>query len=1431
MQRYRVNYHLLIGLFVGSIVASVALYFLWRWQLDRKAVWYRERSQAALEEDNQLEAFEYLEKFVKLRTDDNQARVELAAIAADILEMEGVDRESQALAFGILDQTVRRTGDPAARRKIADLLFRSGRPQDAITHYEELLKDDPDNAELKSLRVQAMFRGKAFNKAAAAAFELIGYDTETETFDTKKAEAADQPKVYSTLASYLIQREHQPELAAKVIDQMVAVNPDSAVAHLERSTYLYSDDKKEEAAAELDQAYQLDPENSDVLYRQGAVASDEKKFEAAREIATTGIEKYPDEMRFYRLLANAELGLKEYDKAIAALDQGVRQFSKERSLEFLALKIEILLSQNDIEATEEVIDEMEKMQASRLKPFIDFQRARITFQQGKMADAAQQLQRVRPQLVGFGRNQVVAGALLAEAYEKLGKLDLALQMFQLVRDDETVSSEDPVKKMARARVKQIEERLGIAPLDAPASDLNAMVQEMLAKPEDEQDWEEIEATVQEIVDKRGLSEAKHKLLQAQVFSQRKMPDEAKQAVRDAAKLDPQDVSVRFAAVKLLMIEPPTGPPKALELLERIERENGVTVQSRRLKVEAVAAVGGEDVKDRLRALTEGTDDWSDANKAPFLASIGLKFLQLGDAEEAVRYLNQAAELAPDNLPIRVQMFDIAFQQRDEEAMLEAQQKILDLVKTKEDGNYVLTEVKRRLIGADGQQVNREDLLEARKMLDAALERRPQWHELHVLYGQLLLILNEETDLALQHLNDALKYGPPNPAAVGIQVKLLAQRGDIAQAREKMDYIPESIRGRLLGRTEATVLAAVGEADAAFRAAQKEVERHPDDASTQDWYGSLALNLGKLDEAAAAYRKACDLNPSDQETWMKLVSVYAQQQDPDKIEVAFRDAQLALDPEFLPLIQAKFFELQGRWKNAEDIYFSVYGDRLDNPAIAQRMAGFYMFWANVEPKMAKQAAPFINRILRAANEGHLQWNDPTVAWAREKAASYLASTGRYQDAVKALRVLKQGTPDGKVPREFQTLYSKILSSRTDPVSILAAIEMLSERNQQGLLSKNEALLLAKLYARTNNWKLGKALMLDSLSLYPSDQDVWTTYISLLIGQKEYTQTSRRLTRFEDITDNEFAVFQLRTLLAHERGDQAEVKKLLRSMLPRGLGPATPLDEDQLKTIKAIAGLAVGFEEYELSEQLLRLYISRTKEGVADLVNVMALYGNVDEALPMMKQLSTQAPVAMAQLAVQVLRQRRLELGDRYDDQVDELVEAALQDDPESGERLVTRAEMFEVMEKYDEAIKAYEKVLNRDDLPENGNAAVMNNLAFLLAQTNQRLDEAQELIDDAIEILGPLSDALDTRAVVRMARKEYDLAVEDMTLALAVDPSAVKYYHLAKAQALAGNAEAALEAWQAAQDLGIEKESLTLIEQPGFSETEQLIKNLTASEAS
>jgi tetratricopeptide (TPR) repeat protein len=376
-----------------------------------------------------------------------------------------------------------------------------------------------------------------------------------------------------------------------------------------------------------------------------------------------------------------------------------------------------------------------------------------------------------------------------------------------------------------------------------------------------------------------------------------------------------------------------------------------------------------------------------------------------------------------------------------------------------------------------------------------------------------------------------------------------------------------------------------------------------------------------------------------------------------------------------------------------------------------------------------------------------------------------------------------------------------------------------------LSKDQVLLLAKLYARTNNWNKGKDLMLDALSRYEADPEVWSTYISLLISRGEFKTATQRLKRFAAFAESEFQLFQLKARLAYERGEQAEVKRLLRSMIPPGLGPSTPLNDQELNILRVVGAIGIQFEEYEIAGRLLRLYSSRKPDGAFDLATFLALHGNAEEAMTLMNRLVKDNPELMAQLAVQMIRQRRSEFGDRFDKAVTQLVLPVWRESPDASGRLAIKAEMYEVMEKYDVAIREYEEIVGRDDMPPTAYAAASNNMAYLLALRNQRLDTAQERIDEAIEILGPLADLLDTRAVIRMARKEFDKAVQDMELALSIDPTAVKYYHLAKAQALAGDEEKAIESWEKATEMGITEESLPQIERPGYRETELLIENL------
>ena len=73
-----------------------------------------------------------------------------------------------------------------------------------------------------------------------------------------------------------------------------------------------------------------------------------------------------------------------------------------------------------------------------------------------------------------------------------------------------------------------------------------------------------------------------------------------------------------------------------------------------------------------------------------------------------------------------------------------------------------------------------------------------------------------------------------------------------------------------------------------------------------------------------------------------------------------------------------------------------------------------------------------------------------------------------------------------------------------------------------------------------------------------------------------------------------------------------------------------------------------------------------------------------------------------------------------------------------------------------------------------------NLAWMLARP-ETADQGLQFVERAIQELGPLPDILDTRAMIRLAKGQTILALEDMNDAV-LSPSPLKLLHLAAIQA-------------------------------------------------
>jgi tetratricopeptide (TPR) repeat protein len=1244
---------------------------------------------------------------------------------------------------------------------------------------------------------------------------------------------------------------------------MIAANPDSREALIAHYQFLKLDGDQEAARAALDKAYEQDPKDLAVLTFKGiesvvdfqnafkeAEGTDaekrkagEKHLDTAAKYFSDAIEYFPERMDLYERAARVELFREKPEQALAIIQKGIDKFPLKTSIEQTGLpraihlenlKFEILFGQKRFDEFRAELKALRTVNNPRVQSVAEFHEGRLMAIEEKWAEAAAAMQKVRSNLVGFPDLEGLAGVTQGFAHTQLGQFDLALAAYKWAL------SKNP--NMPQAQVGA-EEMARIVQPDAQDNELTSLddkIKKTLALPAAQQDWDAIQKEMDQYITdeaaKRPVAatwaQSRKQLMRGQMFAmragaetdpvkQKSLYQEARNAIVAASKIDPKDPQIQITAINLLAQEPSSGPQKALAQLDNIVNKlhgGKETLQFRRARVDLLGRIGGEDLPAKLEEATKGMEDWPANQQAMIWAAVAGVYEQTGRAADAQRSLEKAVDLAPNSLPLRMSLFDMSLKQSDDAGMRRAQERILEIVKSKSDPGYVLTEIKRRIVGANTGAVGEAELKEARTLINQAIRQRPNWSELHVASGQLYRILEKDNDKALASFEEASKHGATNANAVALQVRLLADRGRLADARQRMNSIPEQAWSAVLDRAAAEVLVRSGEKDKALAEAKKVADSRPEDAALQLWYGDIATQAEKADVAEAAYKKGVELNPTDPDAWSRLITTYITLKRPDDVMATLREAHLALDEEFLPLLSARYFEMQSRWQEAEDIYLTAYANRVDEIPVARRLAEFYLTWSKNNDANRNKAGVYINRILRASYEGKLPKDDPNFLWARRQAAKSLATTREYQDSVKAERMLAAAVEDGSATAEDREQLVDILSLRNDPGSRDRVVQMLRQMKQEQGLTPERELHLGHMLNEIDQWQQSKEQMEEAIGRYPNDVRLQTAYTSMLISRKEFAAAKSWIGRLDDRRENAGAVGELRLRLASAQGDKDEVRKILTSMTPN----LNTLNEQQLQFLRSLVQLADGVDDHEYALKMMQEYARRVPGNELELARFTLLYGDIDQGLSLLQgQFETRMDDVLS-VALEGFRKRRSEAQEKLDAEITRMIRLALRDDPESARRLVFEAEMLEVQEKFDESIAAYNKLLARDDVPKIVRATALNNLAFILALQSKRpedLELALRSSNQAVEILGPLSDILDTRALVYIASNHFEDAVADMRLSVMVSPTPSKYYHLAVAELGAGNEAAAKAAWARAKADGIGPDKVSQLERAaldGFS---------------
>jgi tetratricopeptide (TPR) repeat protein len=235
----------------------------------------------------------------------------------------------------------------------------------------------------------------------------------------------------------------------------------------------------------------------------------------------------------------------------------------------------------------------------------------------------------------------------------------------------------------------------------------------------------------------------------------------------------------------------------------------------------------------------------------------------------------------------------------------------------------------------------------------------------------------------------------------------------------------------------------------------------------------------------------------------------------------------------------------------------------------------------------------------------------------------------------------------------------------------------------------------------------------------------------------------------------------------------------------------------------------------SEALYRLGVAEMEktrpETLLDLAAFLAMHNRLGEALDVCEKAADRCPPEKV-AAVFVGSLRLGEPTDADRKRVQTWLEGALRKNPGSVYLLVARADLLDACGDYEGSVRTYRDLLERN--PKN--VLALNNLAWLLAVHDRKGDEALKLIDQAIEIIGPVGDLLDTQASVFLVLGQADEAIKKLEEAGHQSETPSRLFHLTQAYEKAGRHDAAKDAWiKATKEMSLKEKSLHPLERADY----------------
>ncbi|HTQ39409.1 MAG TPA: tetratricopeptide repeat protein [Pirellulales bacterium] len=1436
----RLNTKLLSILAIAGLIVMVGVHVVHGIQTKRNADSLVKRAEETKQTDPRNALWLY-ERYRSYKPDDRERNADYAMLLADVVQATG-DERRYTDAVEALQQAIVNSDDPLElRRKLIELNITFHQFATAKDDLLRLKANGKADSRIDLLLAQCYISSAHYLDAVQLLETLVGYDSQTKSFDASKATAPHELQAYATLAALLhdkvtdTEMPDRAELANRVINQLVTANPDSAKAFLIQAQTLAESKSVDKVKAAIHKALELAPDDAQVLYQATQMALFSNDFAEAEPLIAKALKLYPNDDRFYVLSAQTAQLQKNPTETKQRLDAGLKVLPA--SIPLLEMYFEQQLQEKDYDGARLTL---KKLAGSKQRPELqEYSAARITMAEGNYREAAQQLEHLRTSAGKIPQLARGIDLLLLQCYTGLNEPDKALKAAGNLHDTPQgelgmAASYMAIGKTAEALkhyehvaswMEQGNNMTGMPFVTKAILDLR--IAEQMRKPKEDRDWQAVDALFEKMRAQNLLKEPAASLTQITILARKDENDKARQMMQDVLKQYPDDISVVAAAVRLaLQQRQPAEAQRIIEAAPESIRQDPRLIADR---IDALFVAGGtkDELKSGLASVAADIEKLPKDARLQLYPNLGAAYIRVGELQTTKQLWDQAVQLDPQNPQFQLLRFDLARDMHDLATMKQIQQWFetedagdpaqTKLIEAAVMISSVLQELNEKPVAAGQAAIVLDDaqkrtLLQARDLLQNINDLRPDWVEQPKWLAQID-ILENKIDEAIEHLHQVLELGQPNSEIIRQLVKLLYSQHRNDEALELLETYGSLVAGDAeMDRIQAMLDLDTGRPQAALDRMQSRFSNDSTNAGEHLLHGELLARAGKQAEAEAEFRRAIELSPGLAEAWVELIRLKVIEKKPEDGLQVLQEAQIKLPEDQRALVLAQGYEFLNDSLQAEQSYLSALATSPKSLPLLQQVAAFYLRINQVE-----KAEKYLNEIMSSTPTQPA--DKECYAWARRTTAQLMAASKDYQQFVKALELLS--LPGEKPTADDLTARISLLFDRGDPASSRQALRLLDELKQLRPLNWRERLVLAKLYEQIDNWPAAREEMLSLLAQPKPDPEVYITFVEMLLRRGAADEAVTWLQSLQTLgMQNSPQVAMLAARALSMQGHGPEAAAVLLRLLPT----ERPLPKDQWPLLRLVASDLVQIGQYDQAEKLFREDVSYEPEQLPTLVIFYAQRGKVDTVLNLCEQNRKYFPAPlMIQIGLGTLRQNVTPPTPEQIQRVEQWLDRALKEDPDSWQLQMELSDFRDFQRRYDDAEKLYRAILARSDVPATQRSVILNNLAFLLAMQGRNRDEAVKLIDEAIHTFGPQSDMLDTRGVVYLSKGDVAQALSDLSdCVIATEPKPIQFVHLAMAQTASKDEVAARASLQRAKELKFNPDDLSPLEK---SQYESMLKKL------